>query len=146
MYDNDGKKIKQFTSSGGDGHAANFIKAVRSRAPGDLNAQILGGHISSVLHHAANISHRLGHTKPPEQIREIFKDRPDILETYSRFEQHIIAHNEDPEKKNPVIGPWLYIDEAKESFVSNETYDTGFWANQLLKGSYRYPFVLPKKI
>ena len=31
VYDNDGKKIKQFKRTGGSGHHANFIKAVRSR-------------------------------------------------------------------------------------------------------------------
>ena len=41
-------------------HRENFIKAVRSRNPLDLNADILEGHLSSALCHLANISYRLG--------------------------------------------------------------------------------------
>jgi len=41
-------------------HRENFIKAVRSRNPADLNADILEGHLSSALCHLANISYRLG--------------------------------------------------------------------------------------
>jgi predicted dehydrogenase len=41
-------------------HRQNFIDAVRSGTPGDLNADILQGHLSSSLCHLANISYRLG--------------------------------------------------------------------------------------
>jgi predicted dehydrogenase len=44
---------------GGDPHFENFIKAVKSRKPEDLNAEILEGHLSSALCHLANISYRL---------------------------------------------------------------------------------------
>jgi predicted dehydrogenase len=41
---------------------ANFIQAVRSRKPSDLNAPVEEGAISAVLIHLANISYRLGRT------------------------------------------------------------------------------------
>ncbi|MHC4482951.1 MAG: Gfo/Idh/MocA family oxidoreductase, partial [Planctomycetota bacterium] len=71
VYDNDGKKIKQFKGDGGGGHQANFIKAVRSRKVSDLNADILEGHLSSALCHMGNISHRLGQRQSPDEIREM---------------------------------------------------------------------------
>ena len=40
IYDNDGKKVKQFKSSGGGGHSQNFLKAIRSRKASDLNSDI----------------------------------------------------------------------------------------------------------
>ncbi|MGO9895642.1 MAG: gfo/Idh/MocA family oxidoreductase, partial [Bryobacteraceae bacterium] len=43
-------------------HWANFIEAVRSRKPSDLNAPIEEGAISTTLVHLANISYRLGRT------------------------------------------------------------------------------------
>ena len=41
-------------------HAANFIKAVRSRKASDLNADVEAGHHSATLCHLANISMRVG--------------------------------------------------------------------------------------
>ncbi len=59
VFDLDGKEIKTF--SGGDDqiHYENFISAVKSRNPDELNASILEGHLSSALCHTANISYRL---------------------------------------------------------------------------------------
>ncbi len=47
-------------SRGSTPHAANFIKAVRSRKTGDLNAGVEVGHCSAALCHLANISMRVG--------------------------------------------------------------------------------------
>lgn len=44
----------------GESHAANFIKAVRSRKTEDLNADVEEGHYSAALCHLANISMRVG--------------------------------------------------------------------------------------
>ena len=43
-YDKDGKKIKQFKHEGDEDHVENFLKAMRSRKPSDLNAEIEVGH------------------------------------------------------------------------------------------------------
>jgi predicted dehydrogenase len=45
---------------GGRSHTANFIKAVRSRKPSDLNADVEVGHCSAALCHLANIATRIG--------------------------------------------------------------------------------------
>ena len=43
-------------------HIENFLKAVRSRQRGDLNCDILEGHISAAMCHTANTAYRLGRT------------------------------------------------------------------------------------
>jgi predicted dehydrogenase len=48
--------------SGGGNHFKNFLEAMRSRKPSDLNAEIEEGATSTVLAHLANISYRLGRT------------------------------------------------------------------------------------
>ena len=48
--------------SGGGNHFENFLNAVRSRKPSDLNAEIEEGAMSTVLVHLANISYRLSRT------------------------------------------------------------------------------------
>jgi predicted dehydrogenase len=48
------------TGSGDEGHFENFIRAVRSRNPKDLTADIEEGHLSTALCHLSNISCRLG--------------------------------------------------------------------------------------
>ena len=47
---------------GDGGHFGNFLAAMRSRKPSDLNAEIEEGAVSTVLMHLANLSYRLGRT------------------------------------------------------------------------------------
>ena len=67
-FNNKGELIKKF--GGGENHFGNFVKAVRSRKAGDLNADILEGHQSTALCHAGNISYRLGRPASPHEIRQ----------------------------------------------------------------------------
>ena len=53
-------------------HYLNFIEAVRSRKPKQLNAEIEEGHISSSLAHLANIAYRTGRTLSFDPQREQF--------------------------------------------------------------------------
>jgi len=53
-------------------HYVNFIEAVRSRNPEDLNADILEGHLSARLVHIANISYRLGRELTFDLGQEVF--------------------------------------------------------------------------
>ncbi|MEX2263312.1 MAG: Gfo/Idh/MocA family oxidoreductase [Bryobacteraceae bacterium] len=48
--------------SGGGDHFANFLSAVRSRKPSDLNAEVEEGATSCTLMHLGNIAYRLGRT------------------------------------------------------------------------------------
>lgn len=141
-YDNNGKKIKQFRRDGGGGHQANFIKAMRSRKTADLNADILEGHISSALSHMANISHRIGTESSPDQIKEVISGNKDALEAFERFESHLSANGVDLRKTPAVLGPWLKMDSAKETFVG----EFAGRANKFLRRHYRKPFVVPEKV
>ena len=142
-YDNDGNKIKQFKGDGGAGHQANFIKAVRSRKPGDLNSDILDGHISGALCHMANISHRMGRESAMEQVKETIQDHKEGLDTVERFEKHLAANEVDLAETPMVLGPWLNFDAEKEEFVGD--FPTR-WANELLRRDYRKPFVIPDEV
>jgi len=139
-YDNKGNKIKQFKRTGGSGHHANFIKAVRSRKPADLNAEILDGHLSSALCHMGNISYRLGRRATLEQIAEAVSDQSYLAESLARLEPHLRANQVDFAQTPAILGPWLNMDPHKEIFVG----DLSKEANMFLSRNYREPFVVPE--
>jgi len=141
-YDNDGKKIKQFTGTGGSGHHANFIKAVRSRKVSDLNADILEGHLSSALCHMGNVSYRLGSQASPDQIMEIIKGDKEMTDSFERFEQHLLANGVDFKSTPRILGPTLTMDIESEKFVGQFSDK----ANELVKRNYREPFVVPQQV
>jgi predicted dehydrogenase len=143
IYDNDGKRIKQFTSSGGGGHSQNFINAIRSRKVSDLNADIEVGHTSAALSHMANISHRIGTRMGDEDIKEIIKSNPKMAEAFERFEKHLRANEVDTQKTPAVLGPMLQMDPVKERFHGKFP---AKWANQLLTREYRKPFAVPQEV
>ena len=149
-YDNDGKKIRQFKRSGGGGHHANFIKAVRSRNVTDLNADILQGHLSTTLCHMGNISHQLGQALQTEggqassrqQILEAIKGDKEMLDSFERFQEHLLLNGIDVQKTPRILGPWLTMDAAKEQFIGEFSEQ----ANKLVNRTYRAPFVVPEKV
>jgi len=143
VYDNDGKKIRQFTGEGCDRHQANFIAAVRSRKTTDLNAPVIDGHLSAALCHMANISHRLGTSSVPKQIRGAIKDICGAADSYERFQDHIFANEINLEKTPVIAGPWLDFDASSERFTGESF---AKWANAMIKDPYREPFVVPEKV
>ncbi len=64
-------------SRGRGSHVGNFIKAVRSRKAGDLNAGVEVGHASAVLCHTANIAMRVGRRLRFDAENERFIDDAD---------------------------------------------------------------------
>jgi predicted dehydrogenase len=138
-YDNDGKEIKNFATSG-TSHAANFIKAVRSRKHTDLNADILEGHLSSALCHTGNISYRLGQQMNADEIRESVRANSAALETLGRFEEHLARNEVDVKSHKATLGVFLTMDPKTERFIDNER------ANALLTREYRKPFVVPESV
>jgi len=141
-YDNDGKKIKQFKTTGGGGHHANFIKAVRSRKVSDLAADILEGHISTALCHMGNISHRLGQASSRQQIQQALKANKELVDSFERFGEHLLANEIDLKKTPIILGPWLTMEEASEKFIGQFSEQ----ANKLVGRTYREPFVVPEKV
>lgn len=146
VYDHQGRKIRQFSGPGGGEHQANFIAAMRSRNPSGVNAPVEECHVSSSLCHIANISHRLGQESANASIRDAVKSHEPTREAFARFLEHLEANKVDVERGTTVIGPTLKIAGGTESFETREHFDTGYWANALLKRDYRQPFVVPEQV
>lgn len=132
-FDRDGKKIKSF--DGGGDHFANFVAAVRSGKPTDLNAEIEEGHLSAALCHLANCSYRVGRTTPLDQAIP-FPGLEAAMESFGRMKEHL-AKNGVKADAPVTVGPILNFDPKTEKFIGNEA------ANKLLTRDYRKPFVVP---
>src|SRR5215210_953215 len=117
VYDNEDKKVKQFTQRGQKDHQANFIKAVRSRKQEDVVAPILDGHYSSALCHLGNVSYRVGKQVPPSQLGEMVKGDKLANEAFERVKQHLMANGVDLGATPPTLGPWLTLDPKAERFT-----------------------------
>jgi predicted dehydrogenase len=146
VYDGDGKRVKSFTSTGGDAHMENFIQAVRSRKAQDLKAPITGGHMSSALCHLGNISYRLGTEMTAPEIAARAGSRADVTETLERLESHLAANGADPAHVKPTAGPMLTLVPDEERFESSSEYDMGAFGNRLLRDGYRPPYVVPEQV
>jgi predicted dehydrogenase len=134
VLDKQGKKIKQFR--GGEGHFENFIKALRSGKQEDLAADVLEGHRSTSICHAGNISLRLGRQASVKEMRKQIGNLPVFQEMLESYLKHLKAHDVKPEES--FLGPWLECDPEKECFKNNSR------ANELVKGFYRAPFLIPE--
>jgi len=143
IYNSKGEKLKQFAKGGGDQHAANFIKAVRSRKVSDLNCDIEQGHISSTMCHMANVSYASGGQVLKEQTLEAIGDHAVLKESYDRFEKHLAQHEVDLNTTKITIGKWMGFDAKKEKFIGS---GRAGLANLISQGSYRKPYLIPEKI
>lgn len=137
VFDNDGKKVKEF--KGGGDHFRNFLDAVRSRKMSDLNAPISEGAPSSQLCHLGNISYRLG---TPVKFGDKTKlgNNKELAETFERFEKHLVENGVKVETDTYRLGRHLTIDPQKQNFGNDAE------ANALLTRKYRAPFVVPEKL
>ncbi len=127
------------------GHLFNFLAAVRSRRVGDLRADVLEGHLSTALVHMANVSYRLGAPLAADAAREAIQDRgSDAADTFGRFREHLEANGVDFATGKVIVGPWLEMDTRQEQFTGAG--DTARRANELLRRSYRKPFVIPERV
>ncbi|MHC4558550.1 MAG: Gfo/Idh/MocA family protein [Planctomycetota bacterium] len=149
VYDNDGKKIKQFVGGGGGNHAANFIEAVRRRDASILKAPIEEGHISSACCHLGNISYRLGSPATSDRINAAFKNSDLAGRIFDSIAEHLKANEVDLHQSPLTLGPRLTIDVASEKIISvteSKESITTAEANRLVRGSYRHPFIIPKTV
>ena len=133
-YDKQGKKITTIHAPGED-HFANFIKAVRSGKKEDLNADVLVGHLSTRICHVGNISYRVGARASVQETRRRIQGVPVFEEMYARFLEHLKAHEVDPD--TAILGQWLECDTARECIKDHPQ------ANELVRGYYRPPYVVP---
>jgi hypothetical protein len=131
--------------SGHKGHLFNFISAVRSRKASVLRAPLIEGHLSSALVHMANISYRLGTSQSTDAAREVVQDRGmEAVEVFDGFREHLEINSVDFKRTDVVVGPWLEMDAKTERFVGRS--DLVAEANELARGSYRAPFVVPEEV
>ncbi len=142
VFDNSGKRVKQFVGRGGQGHHENFIKAVRSHKRSDQNADIEVGHLSAALCHMANTSYRLGRKMKPDEIKAALADNPEMLDSFNRMLEHLAANQVDLEKEPITMGPMLTMDPQKERYIG----EYSDMANMFLKRNYREPFVIPENV
>lgn len=140
VYDLQGKLIQTFAGGDESAHFDNFIAAVRSRKPAELNADIAEGHLSSALCHLGNISHRLGEGASPDDARRriVSLNHGDVaLEAFDRMLQHLAENNVDLKSSNLTYGASLDFDPDLERFINNDR------ADALLTREYRGPYVVP---
>ena len=143
VYDADRKLVRKFPGDAGRGHQANFIKAVRSRKPGDLAAEILEGHLSSAMCHMANVAWHVGARRTPGEIAKAVADRAVLAESADRLIRRLKANAIDLEGRERItLSPPLTIDPKTERFTG----PSAAWANMYLSRLYRPPFVVPEKV
>jgi len=114
-YDLNGKRMKKFSGNAGGGHAANFIKAVRSRKTSDLNAPIEQGHYSTAWCHCGNVAYRLGGAYGKEEAKARVKGYKPWEEVIDGFHAHLDANKIVPKKADIRLGPMLEIDPKTET-------------------------------
>lgn len=143
--DLDGKVVEHFGRNfkgapyeiGTIDHIQNFVDAVKSRAPGDLNAEIREGHLSAGLGHAATISYRLGKQASIGQVKEAieaFGGADATVETLDRTIAHLKGQGVDLKETPMTLGPVLQMDAKTETFTNNNA------ANAMLTRNYRKNF------
>jgi predicted dehydrogenase len=140
IYDKDGKEVTKFDQGDDDFHFANFLKAVRSRAMSDLNADIEEGHLSSALCHLGNISYRLGAPQSADDLEKTLSTlhtNDNAKDTLERTLAHLKDNGVDMAATKLQVGPVLPFDPATETFPGNDK------ANAMLTREYRKPFVVP---
>lgn len=122
------------------GHFENFIRAVRSRKPEDLNADILHGHYSAALCHLGNISYRMGWEVPFKMEAKALGDCKVISDSIMTVLDNTKAIGVDPAKSTYRLGPKLHFNPITEKFVDNPAADV------LLSRPYREPFVVGQHV
>jgi hypothetical protein len=139
-FDLDGNKVKSFSGDGD--HFGNFLTAVRSRKPSDLNADIEEGHYSSALCHLGNISYLQGEEvaadKADPMISKV-KTTDNASDTLERTLAHLKDNGITLNSIMLTMGPQLDFDPMNEKFPDNEE------ANAMLTRAYRKPFVVPSE-
>ena len=107
-----------------------------------MRAPLIEGHLSSALVHMANISYRLGTLSSADAAREAVVDRgSEAVEVFDGFREHLKVNGVDFAKAQIIVGPWLEMDPKTERFVGGSELVTK--ANELARGHYREPFVVP---
>ena len=141
IYDEKGKKVREFRGDAGARHMTNFIEAVRVKRPAGLRAPIREGAISAGLVHFANLSYRVGKKSAPEAIREKLAGNGAAVEALGSLEAHLKLNKIELKKTPLTLGGWLEWSNTDMRFTGGEGFEG---ANELISRNYREPFVVPK--
>jgi len=141
-YDKDNKLIKQYKGTGGSGHDANFIDAVRAGSNKNLAAEIEVGHLSTTVCHLANIGVRVGKATPMEELRANYKSHDDALNTLDSMATQLKSCGVDVDAKPFIAGPKLAYDPKAEQFTGDHAEE----ANKYIRRQDRAPFVVPEQV
>jgi hypothetical protein len=142
FYDNRGKRVEQVEGDGGSGHVQNFLDAVRSRRPEDLNAPMQAGHVSALYCHLGNMSYRLGEKVPAAAGRAAMQADPLASEQLEAMIAHLAANGVDASGPVLTLGAEIRMDAATDTCVGANAAE----ANALARRRYREPFVLPEDV
>lgn len=142
LYDNDGNKVKDFTTNRVMGPQDNFINAIRNNDRNDLKIDILEGHLSATLSHMGNISYQTGSGHNIEEFEKIIKDYSYLFNVYKDMKEHCEKHSIDFNKEKIIFGKELSFNSTREQFEG----DHSEVANLFVKDIYREPFVIPEKV
>ena len=142
IYDNDGKRVEQVEGDGGSGHVQNFLDAVRSRKPEDLNAPMQVGHVSAMYCHLGNMSYRLGERAPTEACRKAMQSSPLASERFVDMVAHLAANDVDTSMPTLTLGDVIRMDPATDTCIGPNADE----ANALARRGYREPYALPEDV
>lgn len=140
IYDKEGKRVEQVEGDGGSGHMQNFLEAVRSRRPQDLNAPMQAGHMSALYCHLGNMSYRLGRKVPAEVGRKAMHSGPLAGEQFDRMVAHLAANGIDTSTPTLALGDVIRMDPETDTCIGPNAAAAG----ALARRRYREPFVLPE--
>jgi hypothetical protein len=142
IHDNDGKRVEQVEGDGGGGHVQNFLDAVRSRRPQDLNAPMQVGHMSALYCHLGNMSYRLGQKVTADVGRKAMHSSPLASEQLESMIAHLAANGVDTGKPALTLGGVIQMDALTDTCIGPNAAE----ANALASRRYREPFVLPEQV
>lgn len=148
IYDNAGKKIKQFPGDGGKTHQQNFVDAIRSRKQQDLRAPIEMGRQSTSCCLTGNISYRVGRPASPSDVRKSVEAFPLATAAFDSMEKHLHANKVDLAATPLTLGSWLTVEPKTETIVGVENGDAAKLnaSLALTKDTYRAPYVMPENV
>ena len=137
VFDKDDKLVREFKPTLKPARNA-FFDAIRGKDAMPYY-DIAEAHNSAGLVHLGNISHRVGKSASPQQIRERIGTNNDFRQAWERMLAHLEANEIDIQKTPPTLGAFLQFDPATERFTGELTAE----ANRYIKREYRKGFVVP---
>ena len=138
-FDNDNKRIRKFSGSGGKGHMENFVDAVRQRKRSMLHADVVQGHYSSAWCELANVGYKVGGDYSRDAAIEVNKSKTEWSELIDQANARLVNHGislDDPAIK---LSPVMDLDSESERFTG-ALIDK---ANGYVSCNYRSGYELP---